>query len=171
MIADRRSVTDLLALTWADVPPRDERRVQLSISGKCGAGQLSNGLRTRFARRESYRGRDSDCSLPPAQTRTAPIKASGSYLEYLTAKLAVRGQAPVSHEAGTVSGVCFTRPRSSWTPPLAPPAPQRASPRCSSASQLLWRSVTSHGRTSSATAPHLPDADQSSTRYVAVGQP
>ena len=32
-----------------------------------------------------------------------------------------------------------------------------------SASQLLWRSVTSHGRASSATAPHLPDTDQSST--------
>jgi hypothetical protein len=33
---------------------REEGRVQLSISGKGGAGQLSNGLRTRFARRESF---------------------------------------------------------------------------------------------------------------------
>ena len=32
------------------------------------------------------RGRDGDCSPPPAQTRTGPIKASGSYLECLTAK-------------------------------------------------------------------------------------
>ena len=39
---------------------------------------------------------------------------------------------------------------------------------CSSASQLLWRSQTSHGRASSATAPRLPDADQCSTRDVAV---
>ena len=31
------------------------------------------------------RGRNGDCSPPPAQTRTGPIKA-GSYLEYLTAK-------------------------------------------------------------------------------------
>jgi hypothetical protein len=30
--------------------------MQLSISGKGGAGQSSNGLRTRSARRESYRG-------------------------------------------------------------------------------------------------------------------
>jgi SHS family lactate transporter-like MFS transporter len=35
------------------------------------------------------RGRDGDCSPPPAQTRTGPIKASGSYLEYLTAKRAL----------------------------------------------------------------------------------
>ena len=38
---------------------------------------------------EIDRGRDSDCSPPPAQTRTGPIKASGSYLEYLTAKRAL----------------------------------------------------------------------------------
>jgi hypothetical protein len=47
-------VTDLLAFTWSDVLPRDEGRVQLSISGKGGAGQLSNELRTRCARRESF---------------------------------------------------------------------------------------------------------------------
>jgi hypothetical protein len=32
------------------------------------------------------RGRDGDCSPPPAQIRTGPIKAYGSYLECLTAK-------------------------------------------------------------------------------------
>src|ERR1700692_2568853 len=46
---------------------------------------------------------------------------------------------------------------------------------CSSASRLLWRSQTSHGRASSASAPRLPDADQSSARYErcrsAVGPP
>src|SRR2546423_808476 len=37
--------------------------------------------------------------------------------------------------------VHFPRP-----PPLAPPTPRRIAPRCSSASQLLWRSLTSHAR-------------------------
>src|SRR4029077_18839985 len=32
--------------------------------------------------------------------------------------------------------------------------------------QLLWRSVTSHSRAFSATAPHLPDTDQSSTQHT-----
>src|SRR5947209_14517687 len=64
---------------------------------------------------------------------------------------------------------------SPWSPPLAPPAPQRIAPPCSSASRLLWRSQTSHGRTSSASVPRLPDAGQSRTRYQrcwsAVGPP
>jgi len=73
----------------------------------------------------------------------------------------------VSREPSAVSGACFARPRSSWSPPLAPPAPQRARyPLCSSASQLLWRSETSHDRASSATVPHLPDTDQSSTQAL-----
>src|SRR5258708_1599670 len=56
---------------------------------------------------------------------------------------------------------CFAGPHFPWPPPLAPPAPQRIAPPCSSASQLLWRSLTPHVRSSSATAPRLPDADQS----------
>jgi hypothetical protein len=32
------------------------------------------------------RGRDGCCQPPPAQIRTSPIRAYGSYLEYLTAK-------------------------------------------------------------------------------------
>ena len=48
-------VSEIVALSWADVLPRDEGRVQLSISGKGGAGQLSNGQWTRSARRESFR--------------------------------------------------------------------------------------------------------------------
>src|SRR5262249_1593593 len=35
------------------------------------------------------RGRNGDCSPSPAQIRTGPIKTSGSYLEYLTAKRAL----------------------------------------------------------------------------------
>ena len=46
-------------------------------------------------------------------------------------------------------------------PPLAPPTPLPVARLCSSASQLLWRGQTSHDRASSATAPRLPDADQS----------
>src|SRR5436190_8871691 len=44
-----------------------------------------------------------------------------------------------------------------WT---APPAPLRSGPLCSSASQLLWQSLTSRDRASPATAPRLPDADR-----------
>jgi hypothetical protein len=46
-----------------------------------------------------------------------------------------------------------------WPPRFAPPAPWQIAPRCSSASQLPWRSRTSHARASSATVPHLPAAD------------
>jgi hypothetical protein len=64
----------------------------------------------------------------------------------LSAKNAVRfavcGQAPVSRKSGPVPGTCFACPHSSWSPPLAPPAPQRSHPPCSSASQLLWRCRT-----------------------------
>src|SRR6516165_2780080 len=60
-------------------------------------------------------------------------------------------------------------------PPLTPPAPLPMSRHCSSASRLLRRSQTSHGRASSASAPRLPDADRSSARYErcrsAVGPP
>src|SRR6202011_2620012 len=68
--------------------------------------------------------------------------------------------APLSHLCGSESGACFADPHSPWSPPLAPLAPQRIAPLCSPASQLLWRSPTSHTRASSATAPRLPDADR-----------
>ena len=59
-------------------------------------------------------------------------------------------------------GTCFADPYSPWPPPFAPPTPERIAPLCSSASQLIWRSLTSRTRTSSATAPRLPDANQGS---------
>jgi hypothetical protein len=59
-----------------------------------------------------------------------------------------------------VPGACFVVPHSPRPPPLAPPTPQLVAQLCSSASQLLWRSLTSRVRASSATAPRLPDADQ-----------
>src|SRR4030081_2304672 len=42
--------------------------------------------------------------------------------------------------------------------PVSPPTPRRIPPRCSPASQLLRRGLTSHACASSATATHLPDA-------------
>src|SRR5215831_15286016 len=53
-----------------------------------------------------------------------------------------------------------TASHSPWPPPLAPPAPLRSGPLCSSASQLLWQSLTSRDRASSATAPRLSEADR-----------
>src|SRR5262249_11965243 len=47
---------------------------------------IAGVLLTHFAATAQDRGRDGDCSPPPAQTRTGPIRASGSYLECLTAK-------------------------------------------------------------------------------------
>src|SRR5262249_48128933 len=76
--------------------------------------------------------------------------------------LAVCGPAPVTRFPGPVPGTCFADPYSPWPPPFAPPTPQRIAPLCSSASQLIWRSLTSRTRTSSATAPRLPDANQDS---------
>src|SRR5215472_14180222 len=80
----------------------------------------------------------------------------------LTLPLAVCGPAPVTRFPGPGPGTCFADPYSPWPPPFAPPTPQRIAPPCSSASQLIWRSLTSRTRTSSATAPRLPDANQDS---------
>ena len=57
-------------------------------------------------------------------------------------------------------GPCFAGSHSPWSPPFAPPAPLRSGPLCSPASQLLWQSLTSSDRASSATAHRLPDADR-----------
>ena len=97
---------------------------------------------------------------PPAQIRTCSFPAYGSYLGYQRQMLAVCAPAPVTRLPGSASGACFAGPHSPWSPPFAPLAPQRIAPRCSPASQLLWRSPTSRARASSATAPRLPDADQ-----------
>jgi hypothetical protein len=85
---------------------------------------------------------------------------------------AVYEPASVTCLCGAESGVCAAGPHSPWSPPFTPPTPRRLSPRriapqriaplCSSASQLLWPSATPRARASSATAPHLPDADHPS---------
>jgi hypothetical protein len=58
----------------------------------------------------------------------------------------------------SVLGPCCADSHSPRSLPLAPPTPRRIAPRCSPASQLLRRGLTSHARASSATVPHLPDA-------------
>ena len=109
------------------------------------------------------RGRDASCLAPPAQNRTCGFPAYGSHLgsrrRTAAAMRRVRAPAPVSHESGTEPGVCVAGAHSPWPRPFAPPAPSWITPLCSPASQLLWPRPTSCIRTSSATAPRLPDAD------------
>src|SRR5215510_9071432 len=105
------------------------------------------------------------CTAQPAQIRTCPIRAYGSHLwvddgETLILRLTVCAPASVTRLSGSVPGPCFAGSHSPRPPPFAPPAPLRSGPLCSSASQLLWRSLTSRDRASSATAPRLPDADR-----------
>src|SRR6516164_3474350 len=109
------------------------------------------------------RTRDASCLAPPARIRTCSFPAYGSYLGSKRQMLAVCAPAPVTRSPGSASGTRFAGSHFPWSPPFAPPAPQRIAPLCSPASQLLWRSPTSHARASSATAPHLPDADQVGT--------
>ncbi len=94
------------------------------------------------------------------QIRTCSFPAYGSYLGSKRQMLAACAPAPVTRLPGSESGACFAGSHFPWSPPLAPPTPQRIAPPCSPASQLLWRSPTSRIRASSAPAPHLPDADQ-----------
>src|SRR5271169_557298 len=75
-------------------------------------------------------------------------------------RLGVCVPAPVTRFPGAAPGTCFAGAHSPWPPPFAPPAPQPVARLCSSASQLLWRSLTSQLRSSLATAPRLPNADQ-----------
>src|SRR5215469_6326459 len=68
---------------------------------------------------------------------------------------------------GPVSGTCSIGSRSPRPLPFAPPPPLPVARRCSAASLLLWRSLTSHARALSASVPHLPDADQPALQPVA----
>jgi hypothetical protein len=54
-----------------------------------GAPALLSSSRDEGMGSAGDRGRNGDCSPPPAQIRTGPIKAYGSYLEYLTANRAL----------------------------------------------------------------------------------
>src|SRR5215831_15495465 len=125
------------------------------------------------------RGRDANYLAPPARIRTCSFPAYGSYLGSRRQMFAVCVPAPVTRLPGSASGTCFAGPHSPWSPPFAPLAPPQlpppriapqGAPLCSPASQLLWQSPTSRARASSATAPHLPDADQVGTRPVVQTQ-
>jgi hypothetical protein len=88
-------------------------------------------------------------------------KASGSCRVYLATgsislRLVARGPAPVTRSLGSVPCACVAGPRSSRSPPFAPPATPPVVQLRSLASLLLWRSQV---RASSATTPRLPDAD------------
>src|SRR5207247_4234842 len=52
---------------------------------------------------------------------------------------------------------------SPWSRPFAPPAPPQIAPPRSPDSSLLWPRPTSRIRSSSASAPHLSDADLGGT--------
>ena len=106
-------------------------------------------------------GRDASYLAPPAQIRTCSFRAYGSHLGYPRQLCAaVCEPASLTRLCGAKSGACVAGPHSPWSPPFAPPTPQRIAPLCSSASQPQWQGATSRARASSATAPHLPDADR-----------
>jgi hypothetical protein len=124
----------------------------------------------RYFKMRSKAARSGTAGHPPnasefAQIRTGPIRAYGSRLGCVTAKrfslrFAVCAPARGTRLPGSESGACFAGSHSPWPPPLAPPAPRPVARLCSSASQLLWQSLTSRDRASSATAPRLPDTDR-----------
>ncbi len=97
----------------------------------------------------------SSLQLSSRTPHTAP--ASGGDGEALP-RAVVCGPTPVTRFPGSAPGTRFAGPHSPWPPPLAPPAPRPVAWLRSSASQLLWRSLTSPVRSSSATTPRLPDA-------------
>ena len=98
---------------------------------------------------------------PPVGIRLPPRMFDGG------PRPSVRAPASVTRFPGTGSGTCGTGSRSPWPPPFAPLPPRPVARPCSAASLLLWRSLTSHARASSASVPHLPDADQSALQPVA----
>src|SRR5215475_6389010 len=98
-----------------------------------------------------------DPYVPNSGIRLPPWVDDG---ETLILRLTVCAPASVTRLSGSVPAPCFAGSHSPRPPPFAPPAPLRPSSLCSSASPLLWQSLTSRDRTSSATAPRLPDADR-----------
>src|ERR1700730_14983169 len=115
----------------------------------CGGVYLTPPSRTRLqgATRTELYGQLSCIRLPPRMFDGWP-------------RPSVRAPASVTRFPGTVSGTCGIGSRS-------PPPPLPVARPCSAASLLLWRSLTSHARASSASVPHLPDADQSALQPVA----
>src|SRR4030081_1709682 len=78
-------------------------------------------------------------------------------------EVSVHGPVQGTRLPGSESGACWLVPCSPCPPPFAPPTPTSVARRRSPASQLLWRGLTSRLCASSASAHHLPDADQGAT--------
>src|SRR5260370_24721991 len=78
-------------------------------------------------------------------------------------EVSVHGPVQGTRLPGSESGACWLVPCSPWPRPFAPPTPAPVARRRSPASQLLWRGLTSRLCASSASAHHLPDADQGAT--------
>src|SRR5712671_3081820 len=78
-------------------------------------------------------------------------------------EVSVHGPVQGTRLPGSESGACWLVPCSPWPPPFAPPTPAPVARRRSPASQLLWRGLTSRLCASSASAHHLPNADQGAT--------
>src|ERR1700737_2969216 len=161
-----RFITLKACLTGAGWLSRESAAVNLtSTAASCWARVISPSIQAEYMARQRPGGcgRDASYLAPPAQIRTCSFPAYGSHLGYPRQLYgAVCEPASLTRLCGAESGACVAGPHSPWSPPFAPPAPQRFAPLCSSASQLLWRSATSRARASSATAPHLPDADRPS---------
>src|SRR5918992_505046 len=114
---------------------------------------------------DTLRGRDASYLAPPHRSVRAAFPHTAPTLS-IDGIAAVYEPTPVTRLPGSVSGACFAGPHSPWSLPLAPPTPQRIAPLCSPASLLLWQGQTSRVRSSSATAPHLPDAGHNGTAVV-----
>src|SRR5271166_6326407 len=115
------------------------------------------------------RGRDASYLAPPAQSRTCGFPAYGSHLGSKRQGVAVCVPAPVTREPGAESSACFASPHSPWSTPFAPPTPLRLTPPRTAPQwgatlfagfTATMAGPTSRVRASSATAPHLPDADR-----------
>src|SRR5215472_10497399 len=119
--------------------------------------RLCHGRHLRRLSSTRLQGATPHRTVRAAFLHTAPT----SDVERLASRPSVRAPAPVTRFPGTGSGTCGIGSRSPWPPPFAPPPPLPVARLCSAASLLLWRSLTSHARASSASVPHLPDAGQS----------
>src|SRR6266576_6210604 len=116
-------------------------------------------------------GRDAIFIAPPAQNRTCGFPAYGSHLGCVTAKLPYTLQR-LCHASLVLSPVRALLVRiplgpRPWLHRLRCVRLRRClrsglPSLCSPASQLLWRGPTSRVRASSASVPHLPDADRPS---------
>ena len=86
---------------------------------------------TRRARDKSY-----STASPRSFDRGDTVYDPWHYVPVLVASPAPCATALPSKTGCYRSGACFASPHSPWSPPLAPPAPQRIAPPCSPASQL-----------------------------------